>query len=97
MNPSTKTDINIIPLNQFVSTFGDALVDAVNEQNPPIFNPRDINPYRDVVMDGLLRQPFDSQRQAVHAISSLLFDHGEKAAVLNAEMGTGKTMMAICA
>ena len=54
------------------------------------FNPEDTDPYRDLVMDNLLREPFDSQRQAVHAISSLLFDHGEKAAVLNAEMGTGK-------
>jgi len=78
MNPSTKTDVNVIPLNQFVSTFGDALVDAVNKQNPPIFNPETTNPYRDVVMDGLLRPPFESQRQAVHAISNLLFDHGEK-------------------
>ncbi len=95
MNPSTKTDVNIIPLSQFVTSFGDSLVNAVNEQNPPVFDPDKTNPYRDVVMDNLLRQPFDSQRRAVHAISSLLFDRGEKAAVLNAEMGTGKTMMAI--
>ena len=95
MNPSTKTDVNIIPLSQFVTSFGDSLVDAVNEQNPPVFHPDKTNPYRDVVMDGLLRPPFESQRQAIHAISSLLFDQGEKAAVLNAEMGTGKTMMAI--
>ncbi len=96
MNPSTKTDINIIPLSQFVTSFGDSLVDAVNEQNPPVFNPDNTDPYRDLVMDNLLRQPFDSQRHAVHAISSLIFDHHEKAAVLNAEMGSGKTMMAIC-
>ncbi len=104
MNAPTTLDIetkaepaeaNIIPLTQFVTDFGDSLVDAVNQQNPPVFNPEDTDPYRDLIMDNLLREPFDSQRQAVHAISSLLFDHGEKAAVLNAEMGTGKTMMAI--
>ena len=105
MNAPTTIDIeteaepaeaNIIPLTQFVTDFGDSLVDAVNQQNPPVFNPEDTDPYRDLVMDNLLREPFDSQRQAVHAISSLLFDHGEKAAVLNAEMGTGKSMMSIC-
>jgi len=90
-----QTDQNMIKLTDFVSDFGDSLVDAVNQQNPPVFQVEDTHPYRDLAMDGLLRTPFPSQRNAVHAISSLLFDHGEKAAVLNAEMGTGKTMMAI--
>lgn len=86
---------NIIPLNDFVTSFGDSLIEAVNQQNPPIFQEGCTHPYRDITMDSLLRQPFDSQRNAVHALSSLLFDKGEKAGVLNAEMGTGKTMMAI--
>ena len=90
-----QTDQNTIKLTEFVNDFGDSLVDAVNQQNPPVFQVGNTHPYRDLAMDGLLRTPFDSQRNAVHAISSLLFDHGEKAAVLNAEMGTGKTMMAI--
>ena len=90
-----QTDQNMIKLTDFVNDFGDSLVDAVNQQNPPVFQVEDTHPYRDLAMDGLLRTPFPSQRNAVHAISSLLFDHGEKAAVLNAEMGTGKTMMAI--
>jgi hypothetical protein len=32
----------------------------------------------------------------VTATATLLFGHGAPAAVLNAEMGSGKTMMAIC-
>ncbi|MCF6252737.1 MAG: DEAD/DEAH box helicase family protein [Methylococcaceae bacterium] len=89
------TDNNIIKLTDFITDFGDSLVDAVNQQNPPLFQEDNTDPYRDLAMNGMLRQPFDSQRNAVHALSSLLFDNKEKAAVLNAEMGTGKTMMAI--
>ena len=48
MNAPTTIDIeteaepaeaNIIPLTQFVTDFGDSLVDAVNQQNPPVFQP----------------------------------------------------------
>ena len=33
----------------------------------------------------------------VQAVTRLLVDQGDPAAIINAEMGTGKTMMAICA
>ncbi len=99
MNTSETTqeisEQNIIALADFVTDFGQSLVEAVNEQNPPIFREENTHPFRDLVMDGMDRTPYPSQRNAVHAISSLFFDHGAKAAVLNAEMGTGKTMMAI--
>jgi len=49
----------------------------------------------DAVMDALLRKPFEAQRDRVQAIARLLLDADEPAAVLNGEMGTGKTMMAI--
>ena len=86
---------NTIKLTDFIADFGGSLVDAVNTQNPPVFQEDNTDPYRDLAMNALLRQPFESQRNAVHALSSLMFDKNEKAAVLNAEMGTGKTMMAI--
>ncbi|MDD5394850.1 MAG: SNF2-related protein [Thiothrix sp.] len=86
-----------ISLADFVKDFGTALRDAVDQQNPPIFHPEDARPARDAVMDGLLRKPFAAQREAVHAMAALLVDQGEKAGIINAEMGTGKTMMAICA
>ncbi len=86
----------VISLATFVKDFGVSLRDAVDQQNPPVFHPEDTCPLRDAVMDGLLRQPFPAQREVVQAVSALLLDQGEKAAIINAEMGTGKTMQAIC-
>ena len=85
---------DVIPLTEFIRDFGEGLLDAVQQQNPPIYDGQP-DPLRDQVMDGLIREPFPAQREAVQAICRLLLDEGEKAAVLNAEMGTGKTMMAI--
>lgn len=81
-------------LGDFVSTFGDSLLNAVREQNPPIYNGPP-HPGRDRVMDGLLRRPFDPQREVVQACTALLIDAADPAAIINAEMGTGKTIMAI--
>lgn len=83
-------------LSQFVADFGDALIDAVKTQNPPVFN-GEHDQRRDAFMDELTRKPFDAQRKAVQAVSKLLIDSNEPSAVINAEMGTGKTMMAIAA
>ncbi|OOG28851.1 DEAD/DEAH box helicase [Thioalkalivibrio denitrificans] len=85
---------NVIPLASFVEEFGEGLLEAVARQNPPVYdgNP---DPFRDLIMAGLARDPFPSQRDAVQAIVKLLADANEPAAILNAEMGTGKTMMAI--
>jgi len=84
----------VIPLQEFVADFGDGLLNAVSRQNPPIYDGRR-NPCRNAVMDTLKRKPFEAQREVVHAVTQLLVDAGEPAAVINAEMGTGKTMMAI--
>jgi len=85
---------NVIPLSQFVTDFGDDLLAAVSQQNPPVYDGTP-NTHRELVMDGLKRDPFDAQRDVVQAITRLLVDEGEQASVINAEMGTGKTMMAI--
>jgi len=85
---------NVVSLSQFVEDFGDGLLNAVARQNPPVYDGQ-ADPYRDMVMDGLARNPFDAQREVVQAVTRLLVDAGEPAAVINAEMGTGKTMMAI--
>ncbi|MDM4770882.1 SNF2-related protein [Solimonas sp. SE-A11] len=84
----------VVPLQEFVADFGDGLLDAVSRQNPPIYD-GSRNPARDAVMDALKRKPFEAQRDVVHAVTRLLVDAGDPAAVINAEMGTGKTMMAI--
>ena len=97
MTTIANTTPAVISLADFVKDFGTALRDAVDLQNPPVFHREDTCPIRDAVMDGLIRAPFVAQREAVHAITALLVDQGEKAGIINAEMGTGKTMMAICA
>ena len=85
---------NVIPLSQFVADFGDDLLTAVSQQNPPVYDGTpDIA--RELVMDNLKRDPFDAQRDVVQAVTRLLINNAEKAAIINAEMGTGKTMMAV--
>ena len=85
---------NVIALTQFVSDFGDGLLEAVQRQNPPIYQ-GEIDATREWVIEGLTRQPFPAQREAIHAVSRLLLDDGQNSAIINGEMGTGKTMMAI--
>jgi hypothetical protein len=85
---------NAIDLTQFIAEFGDDLINAVSRQNPPIY---DGNPsiHRRAVMQRLLRKPFPAQQEVVQAVTRLLVDNGGQSAVINAEMGSGKTMMAI--
>ena len=89
-----KGNASVIPLADFLADFGDGLLEAVSKQNPPVYDGTS-NERRDAVMEGLLRKPYPAQRDAVQALTALLLDHGEPAGVLNAEMGTGKTIMAI--
>ncbi|MEE4890984.1 DEAD/DEAH box helicase [Pseudomonas alliivorans] len=83
-----------IGLTEFIEEFGNELLESLNQSNPPVYIGKD-NPARQRVMDGLLRQPFPAQAQVVQAIAALLLDQNEQAGIINAEMGTGKTMMAI--
>ena len=93
-NPST-----VIPLTEFISEFGDVLIDSLNQSNPPVYSgmTQPIHYQRKEVMDRLARKPYDAQADVVQAVSALLIDQNESAAVINAEMGTGKTIMAIAA
>lgn len=85
---------SVIPLSEFIRDFGSDLMAAVERDNPPVYS-NNPNLERSRVLQGLLRTPFEAQANAIQAVSALLFDANEKAAILNAEMGTGKTMMAI--
>ncbi|MCB1733693.1 MAG: DEAD/DEAH box helicase [Gammaproteobacteria bacterium] len=89
------TQAQPIPLQVFVNEFGSGLLEAVRREMPPIFDGHTA-PDRDRVLDALSRQPFPPQRDRVQAVTRLLVDENQRAAVINAEMGTGKTMMAIC-
>lgn len=83
-----------ISLNDFVSEFGDELLESLNRANPPVYT-GEARPHRRGVLSRLKRQPFPAQAEVIHAVSELLIDRGERAAIINAEMGTGKTLMAI--
>ncbi|ERY96117.1 helicase-related protein [Pseudomonas aeruginosa] len=83
-----------LSLQDFVAEFGDELLDSLNRANPPVYTgqPR---AYRQVVLAGLKRRLFDAQAEVVHAVSELLIDRGERAAIVNGEMGCGKTTVGI--
>nr|WP_230971783.1 DEAD/DEAH box helicase [Nitrogeniibacter aestuarii] len=81
-------------LQELVSTFRGALLDAVQNQCAPLFD-GSTSHARDEALDALKRKPFDAQRGVIHSMLCLLSDHDQPAGIINAEMGTGKTMMAI--
>jgi len=82
-------------LSVFINTFKGQLLDSLGQSNPPVYTPEKANPIRQATMDDLLRKPFPAQAEIVQAVCALLIDSNEPAAIINAEMGTGKTMMAI--
>ncbi|MFZ5547070.1 MAG: SNF2-related protein [Pseudomonadota bacterium] len=93
--PAASTDgSETMPIADFVRTYRDSLVDAVRVQNPPIYDGQQ-DARVNALLDALTRQPFEAQRDLVQAVCRLLVGSGQPSAVINAEMGTGKTMMAI--
>ncbi len=85
-----------MPISQFVADFRLSLLDAVRAQNPPIYD-GEPHAQRELLLDQLSRQPFKAQREVIQAACSLLVEANQPSAVINGEMGTGKTMMAIAA
>ncbi|HET9645871.1 MAG TPA: hypothetical protein VFP68_21515, partial [Burkholderiaceae bacterium] len=89
------TEAEVISLSDFIDEFGAELLQQVRSQNPPIYDGTQ-RPAWNAVMDGLKRKPFAAQRDAVQAVAELLIGQDAPSAILNAEMGSGKSMMAIC-
>jgi hypothetical protein len=83
-----------IALAQFIQDFGQGLMAAVAAQNPPIYDGIP-DPQWGAVMANLKRPPFPAQQERVQAVCKLLLEAAASAAVLNGEMGCGKTMMGI--
>lgn len=83
-----------LSLQDFVTEFGDELLDALNYANPPVYagQPR---AHRQLVLAGLKRRLFPAQADVVHAVTELLIERNERAAVVNGEMGCGKTTVGI--
>src|SRR3546814_11649164 len=77
-------------LQDFVSEFGDELLESLNRANPPVYGgtPR---PHRQLVLAGLKRQLFPAQAEVVHAASELLVNQGERAVFVNAATGPRQT------
>lgn len=90
---SVTSSLNI-NLTDFIDEFGDELLESLNRSNPPVYT-GNMNEQRQAVLANLKRTPFPAQAEVVQAITALLLDRNEQAAIINAEMGTGKTMMAI--
>ncbi|MEJ5209443.1 DEAD/DEAH box helicase [Denitratimonas sp. CY0512] len=83
-----------VALADFISHFRSGLLHQIGQSTPVQY--QGPNRSRDQVMDGLKRTPFPKQRERVQAMATHLLDFNSPFAVLNAEMGTGKTMMSIC-
>ncbi|MFG6935546.1 helicase-related protein [Burkholderia pseudomallei] len=83
-----------LSLQDFVTEFGDELLDALNRANPPVYagQPR---VHRQLVLAGLKRRLFPAQADVVHAVTELLIERHERAAIVNGEMGCGKTTVGI--
>ena len=83
-----------LSLQDFVSEFGDELLDSLNRANPPVYAGQ-ARPQRQLVLASLKRKLFPAQAEVVHAATELLVDRGERAAIVNGEMGCGKTTVGI--
>lgn len=81
-------------LTEFVSEFGVELLDSLNRTNPPVYQEQP-RPERVQILQGLKRQPFPAQAQVAHAVTELLVNRNERAAIINGEMGCGKTFIGI--
>src|SRR5690606_1203477 len=83
-----------ISLQDFVTEFGDELLDSLNRANPPVYTGQ-ARAHRQAILAGLKRKLFPAQAEVVHAVTELLVDRGERAAIVNGEMGCGKTTVGI--
>jgi hypothetical protein len=81
-------------LQDFVTEFGEELLDSLNSTNPPVYTGQ-TRPERVQVLDGLKRRLFPAQADVVHAVTELLVNRNEHAAIINGEMGCGKTVIGI--
>jgi hypothetical protein len=92
--PGQESQPETLSLAAFVEDFGSGLMEAVRSQNPPIFT-GETKPARETLLAGLKRKLFSAQAKAVHAATTLLCDHDEKSAIINGEMGVGKSTVGI--
>jgi SNF2 family DNA or RNA helicase len=83
-----------IALSEFVEEFGHELLESLNRANPPVYS-GSARAHRQRILARLKRTLFPAQADVVHAVTELLIERGERAAVINGEMGCGKTTIGI--
>lgn len=83
-----------LSMQNFLTQFGRQLLDTVRATQPPVYT--ELNSTLSECLSRLKRKPFAAQEETVQAVVKLLLDRDERAAVINAEMGTGKTLMGTC-
>ena len=91
-NAPPEQQVSSLSLADFIEQFGDNLCEAVRQKNPPIYIGVS-NPLRTKVLSTFKRVPFSAQQRVIEAVTHLLIDEGEEAAIINADMGTGKSLM----
>jgi len=82
-------------LSWFVEEFGASLTRAILDTCPPIYSPALYKDYRPLVKR-LARQPLGRQADAL-AGTALSLERGHRCTILSAEMGSGKSYMALAA
>lgn len=91
-----NTTLQKINLQNFIAEFRNSLLENIGKSNPAVYeSSKHNNGNRQKIMDSLTRKPFKAQAEVIQAVTKLLIDKDESAAIINAEMGTGKTIMAI--
>ncbi|HFX0678661.1 TPA: DEAD/DEAH box helicase, partial [Pseudomonas aeruginosa] len=65
-----------LSLQDFVSEFGDELLDSLNRANPPVYTGQ-VRVHRQLILAALKRKLFPAQADVVHAVTELLVDRGE--------------------
>ncbi|MBF0121199.1 MAG: DEAD/DEAH box helicase [Desulfobacterales bacterium] len=86
-------------LNQFLEKFSEILKDKIKTAFQPVYLPSNESSYETNLREKvklLTRQPFPKQMEAVLAIVKGFKKANHRGLFLVSEMGTGKTMMAIC-
>jgi len=87
-----------ITLKDFMHEFGDILAEKVVERLKPVYNPTDEDEFdreTEETCSKLLRRLFPKQLSAVKAVSRAIYKEDKRCVFLTAEMGSGKTIMAI--
>lgn len=84
---------------EFIETYASELKRVIIEHNSPVYDPDDEGIWEQEKRErlkSLKRAPFRAQANAVIALAKGFLKLNERGLILTAEMGTGKTIMAIC-